>query len=155
MQLDATRSTPAGFWRFAANYLGAARAVNAKLELGGSLLFPTLYLYGVAIELALKAFLLKRGESLSKLKRLSHSLTDSLALARRRKLGRVLKLRHFEIGAIHALDITYSSTQLRYIVTGTTRVPTVSLLAAVAERLVVGVEGYCTGMTGQLKRYAG
>ena len=153
MPLDPSRSTPQGFWRFAAEYLLAARAVHAELDAGASLLFPTLHLYGLAVELSLKAFLLKRGVPLDKVRRLSHGIADALALARRRRLGAVVKLSRYDVNAIRALNITYASTQLRYIVTGITKVPrAVAEVAHAAERLVLGVESYCTGLSGQLER---
>jgi len=87
----AARTTPHGFWRFSANYLLAARIVEVKIHEEGQLFFPTLQLYGIVIELALKAFLLKRGLTLNDVRSLSHNLTKTLALARRHKLGREVK----------------------------------------------------------------
>jgi hypothetical protein len=145
MRDDPARSTPAGFWRFSANYLLAARATRARLDLDGALLFPTLHLYGLSIELGLKAFLLKRGNSLSDIRKLSHHLSKVLALARRRKLSNVVSLTRFDLAAIRVLDISYSSNELRYIVIGATKVPTVNHLAGVAERLTVELEPFCTG----------
>ena len=146
MVLDPTRSTAFGFWRMARDYLHAARAVKAAH--GERKLYPRLYLYGLAIELALKAFLLKRGNSLSEVKKLSHDLVRLLSLARRRRLGREVKLSPRELGAVRALQVTYSSDQLRYIVTGNTVVPRVNALSAAAESIVAGVEHYCTGYRG-------
>jgi hypothetical protein len=51
---------------------------------------------------------------------LSHRLDQALSLARRRHLGRLIKLSPSALAAIGALDVTYSSDQLRYIVTGST-----------------------------------
>ena len=146
MTLDPTRSTPVGFWRMARDYLHAARAVKAAH--GERKLFPLLYLYGLAIELSLKAFLLKGDSSLQEVKNLSHRLAKLLAQARRRRLGREVKLSRRDLAAINTLDVTYSSDQLRYVVTGATVVPQVSALAAAAESLVAGVEHYCTGYRG-------
>jgi len=146
MPLNPTLSTSFGFWRMARDYLHAARAVNSVH--GERKLYPLLYLYGLAIELALKAFLLQRGQSLRDVKKLSHRLVDLLSLARRRKLGREVKLSRHQLAAVRALDITYSSDQLRYIVAGSTRVPRVRLLSSAAESIVAGVEHYCTGYRG-------
>jgi len=151
MSGDPTRSTAHGFWRFAANYLLAARTVEVKIHSEGQLFFPTLQLYGISIELGLKAFLLKRGLSLSEIRGLSHSLTDLLAAARSRKLGREVKLDRREIAAIHVLDITYSSHSLRYIVTGATQVPQLVYITRAAKELVVGLEYLCTGQRGRIK----
>ena len=143
------RTTPHGFWRFSADYLLAARAVDVKVA-EHRLLFPALQLYGISIELALKAFLLKRGLTLGQVKNLSHNLTSALALARKRKLGRSVKLDRREVAAIQILDVTYSTHQLRYIVTGATRVPQLVYIARAAEELVLGLEYLCTGQKGRL-----
>jgi hypothetical protein len=144
------RSTPHGFWRFAADYLLAARVVDVKIA-EHRLLFPALQLYAISIELSLKAFLLKRGYTLAEVRALSHSLTNALAHARKRKRGRAVKLDRREIAAIQILDITYSSHQLRYIVTGATKVPQLVYIARAARELVLGLELLCTGQSGRLK----
>jgi hypothetical protein len=52
-------SGPLGYWHHAQSY---ARAADAALREGGAkVMFPVLYLYGIAIELSLKAFLLRGG----------------------------------------------------------------------------------------------
>lgn len=147
----AERSTPHGFWRFAANYLLAARAVDVKIIEEGQLFFPALQLYAISIELSLKAFLLKRGCTLADVRALSHNLIKALALARRHKLGRYVKLDRREIAAIQILDITYSTHKLRYIVTGVTKVPQLVYIARSAQALVLGLELFCTGQSGRLK----
>jgi hypothetical protein len=125
--------------------------IDVKIRGEGQLFFPTLYLYGIAIELSLKAFLLKRGRTLAEVKSLSHNLSKSLALARRHKLGRVVRMDRREIDAIRVLDLTYSSNLLRYIVTGVTKVPQLVYIARAAEGLVVGLEFLCTGAKGRLR----
>lgn len=146
MALDPTRSTAFGFWRMSRDYLHAARAVKAAH--GERKLYPLLYLYGLAIVLGLKAFLLERGNSLVELKNISHRLGRLLSLARRRKLGLLVKLSPHHLSAVQALDVTYSSDQLRYIVTGSTVVPRLDALESAAESIVGGLELYCTGYRG-------
>lgn len=147
----AAESTPHGFWRFAANYWLAARLVDVKIVEEGQLFFPALQLYAISIELSLKAFLLKRGRTLAQVKSLSHSLSNALALARQHKIGRSVKLDRREIAAIQILDITYSTHQLRYIVTGATKVPQLLYVARAASELVFGLEHLCTGQSGRFK----
>lgn len=148
----AARSIPHGFWRFSANYLLAARTVEVKIHEEGQLFFPTLQLYGITIELGLKAFLLKRGLTLDQVRSLSHNLTKALILARRHKLGREVKLDRREIAAIQILDINYSSHRLRYIVTGATKIPQLVYISRAAKSLVFGLEYLCTGAKGRLAR---
>jgi hypothetical protein len=145
------RSTPHGFWQFAADYLLAARAVEVKIHEQRQLFFPALQLYATSIELSLKAFLLYRGQTLDEVRELSHNLTKTLALARRRKLGRSVKLDRREVAAIQVLNITYSRHQLRYIVSGTTKVPQLIYISRAARELVLGLELQCTGQSGRLK----
>jgi hypothetical protein len=144
------RTTPHGFWRFSADYLLAARIVEVKICEEGHLFFPTLQLYGIAIELALKAFLLKRGLTINEVRSLSHNLTKALALARRHKLGIEVKLDRREIAAIQILDMNYSNHRLRYIVTGATKTPQLVYIERAAISLVVGLEFLCTGAKGRL-----
>lgn len=144
------RSTPHGFWRFAANYMLAARVVEVKIHEEGQLFFPTLQLYGIAIELALKAFLLKRGLTPNQVRSLSHDLKKILSLARRRKLGREVKLDRREVAAIHGLNINYSNHRLRYIETGATKTPQLVDIERAAKELVLGLEFLCTGQKGRL-----
>ena len=137
-----------GFWRFSRDYLRAAKAVEAASD--DSVSFPALYLYGLTIELALKAFLLKRGLTLQKVKGFSHRLHEILLEARSRKLGLEVKLSQNDVRVIRLLDVIYSNHELRYIVTGTVRVPPLTEVAAIADRLVRGLESYCTGGSGRV-----
>jgi hypothetical protein len=144
-------SAPHGFWRFSADYLLAARAVDVKILEQPHLYFPTLQLYAISIELSLKAFLLKRGHTHAEVKALRHNLSKALAAARRHKLGLSVKLAPREIAAIQILDITYSTHQLRYIETGVTKVPQLIYISRAAQSLVLGLERLCTGQSGRLK----
>ena len=146
MTPDPARSTAFGFWRMARDYLHAANAVKAAH--GDRKLYPLLYLYGLAVELSLKAFLLQRGDSLHDVKKLSHGLGRLLARARYRRLGHEVKLSRKDVAVVQALDVTYSSDQLRYIVTGMTIIPDIGAIYVVAGALVAGLEHYCTGYRG-------
>lgn len=116
---------------------------------------PTLQLYGQSIELALKAFLLKRGTSLADVKNLRHKLTDILAIARKRKLGTQLKFSRQDIGLIDLLHINYAVHRFRYAESGATTVPALPAIASLAQRVVFGLEQYCTGTAGRLLRGRG
>ena len=149
MKFDASRSTPAGYWRFAAEYFLAAQAVHNSLP---KLSTPALQLYGQSLELALKAFLLKRGVSLEVVASLRHRLAEILKMARRRKLGTHVKLRAHELALVNLLSENYAIHRFRYIVTGATRVPDLNYLAPICERLVAGLERYCTGYSWGIQR---
>ena len=55
-----------------------------------------------------------------------------------------------EIASIHILNITYATHQLRYIVTGATKLPQLAYIARAARALVLGLEYLCTGQRGRL-----
>jgi len=151
MKFDPTRSTPSGYWRFAAEYALAAQAVQTSVPRAVA---PALQLHGQAIELALKSFLLKRGERIEDVEALRHKLTDILRTARSRRLGTVVKLDNEELAIINLLSKSYVKHRFRYIVTGITVVPDINSLSALTEKLVVGLEEYCTGKKWGLGRIA-
>jgi hypothetical protein len=61
-----------------------------------------------------------------------------------------VKLERREVAAIHLLDINYSTHRLRYILTGSTKVPQLVYIERAAKDLVVGLEYLCTGARGRL-----
>lgn len=150
---DPKRSTAHGFWTFAADYYRAAEVVrNTK---GRELSMPARHLYGQSLELALKAFLLKRGVPLDEVRGLSHRLNDIVSLARQRRLGTEVKLDARDIALISLLNQNYSAHRFRYIESGTTRVPELSALAVLTERIVGDLERYCTGHVWGRYQHAG
>jgi len=153
MSLIPTNSKAQGFWQYSAQYYHAAEAVRNSS--GRELLMPALQLYGLSIELALKAFILKRGTPLAQVKGLSHNLILILALARKRKLGTEIKLSKNDLALISLLNMNYASHRFRYITSGPTRVPQLAHIALVTERLVTSLEQYCTGMVWGIYRSRG
>ena len=133
MKTDPTRVSARGYWRFARDYFRAAESVVGSHQ---DLMFPALYLCGHSIELALKAFLLGRGETHEAVEKYKHHL-DRLVT---------------HLAAIRVLAETYSRYPhlLRYFVRGVTRVPTPSSALATTERLIRGLEPFCTGMVGRV-----
>jgi hypothetical protein len=139
---------PLGYWRYARSYFDAAEAAHATG--GDKLLFPVIYLYGVAIELALKAFLLARGEAPGKVESFKHRLSDLLSSARRRKLGCEIHLTKYDVAAIRVLSDLYGRHphRLRYFSPGVVHdVPPVEVVRQAAQRLVTGLHGYCKART--------
>src|SRR5262245_39648468 len=118
---------PLGYWHHAQSYVRAADA--ALQEGGGKVMFPVLYLYGVGIELLLKAFLLARGEAPATVAAYRHRLKDLLTQARRRKLGYKVQLIQNDLRAITLLSQSYAHQphRLRYFVSGTVQVPTLEV----------------------------
>jgi hypothetical protein len=149
MSFDPSRSTPAGYWHFAAQYFRAAEAVRAAPQ---ALTFPSLQLYGQSIELCLKAFLLRRGTTLAEVNGMRHRLSEIVAAARKRRLGTQVKLSSHDLALINLLNENYATHRFRYIVTGATRIPQPSYIAPISERLLSGLEFYCTGVKRGIHR---
>jgi len=118
-----------------------------------NLMFPALHLCGQSIELFLKAFLLKRGESPSQVESYRHGLVKLVKHARKRRLGQQAKLSAKDVAAIVVLAETYSQYphQLRYFVRGVVTVPPVGATLKTATRLAHGLERYCTGVVRKSK----
>ena len=152
MSFDPTRSTAAGYWHFAAQYFHAAQAVASSPE---NLMFPALQLYGQSIELGLKAFLLERGATLGEVNKLRHDLAEILQVARKRRLGTEVRFSANDVALINLLSEQYKFHRFRYIVTGAARIPTAECIAPVCQRLLVGLEQYCTGSAWGLRRQNG
>lgn len=149
---DPSRSTPHGYWRFAAEYYLAGEAARQAFP---ALWTPILQLYAQSLELALKAFLLKRGASLEDVERMRHKLAEVLKTARARKLGTCVKLAANDIALINLLSDSYSRHRFRYIVTGATQLPNPDFIAAIVYRVIDGLEMYCTGFGWGVQRRGG
>ena len=93
---------------------------------------------------------MSRGVTVAELRKIGHDLSACLALARRRKLGREVKLDAREVAAIEVLNLNYRSNRLRYIVTGATQMPQIIYIERAAKALVLGLEHLFTGTTGRL-----
>lgn len=149
--MNPERSTPQGFWHRSSEYFVAARCVGVHLAQERPAQQPALNYYGISIELGLKAFLLKRGKTLSQIRSAGHSLTNLLKLARLHKLGREVKLDKYKEAAIRSLEITYASNKLRYVEIGTTSVPMLLYLSRADEEIFAGLDKLCTGKQDSLK----
>jgi hypothetical protein len=149
-QVKSPNSTPFAFLRLASEYLTAADSVlqptsSPAEELRQRLSLPAFFLVGHAIELALKAFLLARGSTVSQLRSRAygHSLIALLAEARRRKLGKLVKLSRDELAAIHVLNQMYAAKEFEYVVNGVRGLPHYFVAHSTASRLCRGLRDHC------------
>ena len=138
-----------GFWSYSKEFLSAANAVKkpSKNNIGKSdfkLLLPAYYLVGHSIELALKSFLLAKGYKITELRKRNygHNLETLLAEARRRKLGREVKLSRYEDEAIKLLNKTYNTKKFEYMEYGNYHLPEYWYIHKVAQKLVKDLEYY-------------
>jgi hypothetical protein len=141
---DPERTTSIGMARYAIDFFEAALAADDKLgdKLGYEVIapIPVMFLVGQAIELALKAFLLKKGVELRKLRHnYGHDLHRSLRKAKELGLADVVALSAEEERVLAILDALYSTKQLQYIVTGAKTFPVFGPLEALGRRLVYGI----------------
>lgn len=145
---DPERTTPTGLARYSVEFMQAALAADDKLGRREEFMYlapvPVLFLVGQAIELALKAYLVLRGESLKKLRmRFGHNLGRCLRRAQRHGLPVILE--PDEEGAFVALDTLYASKELQYIVAGVKTFPTFGPLERAALKIIhaiVPLAGY-------------
>jgi hypothetical protein len=148
---DPRRTTPVGLVRYAAEFIEAGLAADAKMgERKGhefSAPVPVMFLTGQAIELALKAFLLSKGVPLKTLRGrdYGHQLHACLRKAKELGLGDLVALAQDEEETIEILDPLYSTKQLQYIVSGFKTFPVHGPLERAALRLIHGI-GNSLGM---------
>lgn len=149
---DPKRTTSIGMARYATEFFEAALAADDKLGkkegYDDIAPIPVMFLVGQAVELALKAYLLKKGVTLRKLRRrYGHELHRSLRKAKELGLADVVHLSSEEEGILGLLDALYSTKELQYIVTGAEQFPIFGPLESVARKIVYSiapVAGYPT-----------
>lgn len=141
---DETRTTAFGLWRYAGDYLAAAKVVRASRG-RDDIFFPAYFLVGHSIELAMKAFLRASGISVAALRSRTygHDLERLIRESRKRKLGRLVKLSKNEVLAVCLLSATYKPKELEYIATGSCRLPILDELEGIAGKLVAGLQQFC------------
>lgn len=117
--MTTTGETPDGFIKHAQEFWDAADLVLNKTE-GVSI--PAYFLLGRSIELSLKAFLLREGIPISKLKanKYGHNLKKLLAEAKSKGLEKHINIAPIESGVIDVLSYDYAAKKLEYRVTNDT-----------------------------------
>lgn len=141
-----SRTTAFGLWRFANDYLDAARLVGAERR--HEISAPHYFLLGHGTELALKAFLLAKGFPVMELKRtVSHDL--KLALDKSKELGllQVVEILPDEEHSLILLNQTYQSKQHEYLVTGYRQVPQPALIISLVEKVLKASRQLCLHAT--------
>ena len=98
---------------------------------------PDWHLVGHSIELSLKSYLAAKGYKTSELrsKKYGHDLEAFLIEARKRKLGREVKLSKHQINAIKLFSDTYKSKRLEYLEYGNYRLPEYGFIYDIAKHL--------------------
>jgi hypothetical protein len=151
---DPERTTAFGTWRFASEYLSAARAVNAAIDHPLDLCAPRYYLLGHGIELAIKAYLLAHRVPLSELRSMTlmgHDLVKALDRAVGLNLLDLVELSDEEVSAIRLLNETYRRKEHEYITTGATRWPPTDLLFRALDSLLGSTKDVCFQATIQVQ----
>jgi HEPN domain-containing protein len=135
------------FLLHAKDFLYAAEFVLNR-AVGVSL--PAYFLFGLSVELSLKAYLLERGMSLKELKspnKFGHDLAKLLNEAQRRDLNDVVTLNQQEAGVIRLLSYDYMiEKRFTYPMNGHEYfLPLIEVTEVAARKLAFGLEAFCTG----------
>ncbi|MBO1273235.1 hypothetical protein J3L11_16460 [Shewanella sp. 4t3-1-2LB] len=135
--------TPHGFLKHSQEFLEAADLVlRDKTEVS----FPGYFLLGRSLELAFKAFLLKKGLSIKKLrsKEYGHNLGALLKASMENGLAQIVLFEPIEVGTIQLLSHDYMQKRLEYRETGQTYyLPFIDVTHRVAHRLAHGLSEFC------------
>jgi len=95
-----------------------------------------MFLVAHSIELALKAYLLFKGQSIINIKNLSHRLDDCWATATKQDIESHVKLTEDEMEVLKLISNLHASTELRYIKSGFKNFPVFGPLQNLAEKLL-------------------
>jgi HEPN domain len=141
---DPARTTPIGLARYSCEFLEAALITDEKMgrRTGYEVIapIPVMFLVRQSIELSLKAYLLQRGVSLTKLRtKLGHNLHKLLRKAKELDLKNLVELTEEELNTIEILNVLYTTKQLQYIVTGAKTFPVFGPLQTAAKKLVLAI----------------
>ena len=137
--------TPDNLWCLAEEYYKAGRTLFLKGKKNINYGIPCYYLYCHSIELSLKAFLLGRGINQNELKKrkYGHNLEALLNEARRRKLGREVKLDKNDLKMIKFFNVLYSNKEFEYSERWSVpQVPNASYLDMTAKKFLKGLYDY-------------
>ena len=137
------RATPSGFMLDSVEFLKAAELL---LNRATAVSLPIYFLFGRAIELALKAFLLHNGVSEKQLAKrdLGHNLQALLQEAEKHGLSMHVSLQSPERGMIEVLSREYQDTRLGYRVSGATYyLPPIDHTENIARNLISGLRSLC------------
>lgn len=146
--IEEDRVSPYGFWRYGRDFFNAASHIQKPPSdaLADFNFVPRpvpYFLLGRSIELLLKSFLLGRNVSANVLKRkYGHDLSKLLKLARKRKLGILVKLSRKELLEIQRLNVRYSTKDLEYFSRGAKGDADYSVVFNTAERLLSGLKAF-------------
>lgn len=140
------RPSPLGFHQYAKEFLRAARAALVDQPC-----YTPAAFFGVcrSVELLLKAFLLAEGWTVKKVKgKLGHDLKKALRKARSQDAGGVLNVSQEEEEAISKANGYYMAKGFEYfdasrLVKDLSDLPSLPVLFALADRLLVDLESLC------------
>lgn len=147
MKDDPVLTTALGLTRYAHDYFDSGRAVQEQMGTGTKYEivspFPSLFLMGQSIEIAVKAYLLEKGLALASLRQkpFGHDLCGCLERAKQLGLYELMKPHAAELGAVTVLNDLYKTKQLQYIRTGLKNVPDFKLIERFAKNLICSVSG--------------
>ena len=145
MRKPLSEETSSGFLLHAKDFLVAAEFI---LNRTSGISLPAYYLFGLSVELSLKAFLLSCGTTPNELKspKFGHNLAALLDEAQRCGLKDKVVLDQQEFGVVKLLSYDYLlGRRLAYRVTGGKyHLPLIEVTEAVARKLVFGLETICT-----------
>ena len=134
-----SRLSPIVFAQQAQQFLNAAEREQAGAKMQMSL--PAYFLAGRAIELALKSYMLLKGENEQSLRRVSHDLAKALDEATRLGLSSVLPIEPESDEAVRWINNYYSIKDLEYPTTGYKSYPPIHYLIDFCNSLLKALEG--------------
>ena len=126
-----------GLWNYARSFFRAAEKLRGSDERLSDA--PTYYLYGHAIELALKSLRIYRGYSEKDIRKIGHNLKKAWDKAIREGLDSELENCTQIVQTIELINPYYEEKELEYIFPGGKRYPFILHMHDAAEKLIYAV----------------
>ena len=135
------RTSARGLARLAADFAEAGQLVadsksNKPFE-------PAYFMFGHAIELALKAFLRSKGTGIDELKSIGHDLEKLLTVAQSRGLSAEIPLDQADIAVVQLVNPMYRTKGFEYITAGSGSWPPLQDVGSMASRITSFVAPLC------------
>lgn len=143
---DDARTTGMGLWTDAREMLEAAEIVVASPDLHIS--SPSFYLLGHGLEVALKAYLRSKGQTLKSLRVIGHDLEKAVEQAAVYGLSERYTLSAEDVAAIALLNPYYKAKHFEYRVTGYRSLPSPDDLLQLGRRILAAIRPICEASVG-------
>ncbi len=137
-EAEINRTQGVALWKLAKEYLAGATALQPSPP---KISFVVYYLYGHALELTLKAFLVSHGSTISALRGIGHDLKKALLAAEQHQSFQKVVITPEDRFIVEWLSDYYSRKEFEYVFVGYKSLPNPDSVKALCDRVHQNVDG--------------